>query len=88
MSELTRAAARIDRKGAQPTTGDAAPRDFVDQRGVLWHVVERDARRDPGARADRCLVFDCADVCRRVWRYPAHWRELSPDELVALSWSR
>ena len=61
---------------------------FVDAEHVRWRVVERDARRDPGARAARCLVFDCGEAVRRVWSYPADWRRLPPEALAALSWSR
>ena len=62
------------------------PIGFVDQQRVLWCVVERDARRDPGARASRCLIFSCQESIRRVWNYPANWRELGDADLEALSW--
>jgi hypothetical protein len=39
----------------------------------------------PGARAPRCLVFMSEAAVRRVWAYPATWRDLSPDALLALS---
>ena len=61
---------------------------FVDAQFVRWRVVERDARADPGARAARCLVFDCGEAVRRVWHYPADWRRLPQAALVALSWER
>jgi hypothetical protein len=61
---------------------------FVDEQHVRWRVVERDARHDPGARAARCLVFDCGEAVRRVWTYPAGWRGLSQDALIALSRGR
>src|SRR5690348_11178113 len=34
------------------------------------------------------LVFENNKVARRVHQYPANWRELSDEELWALSWSR
>ena len=45
--------------------------EFVDADYVWWRVSERAARRDPGARGDRCLIFASADALRRVWDYPA-----------------
>lgn len=72
------------------TAGNRVPRpdpiDFVDALSVVWRVVERDARADPGHRADRCLLFASRDAVRRVWNYPATWRELDDAELEALSW--
>lgn len=62
--------------------------EFVDPTYVQWRVSERDARRDPGARADVCLIFSCNGMVRRVWDYPADWRRLSAAELLALSLSR
>jgi hypothetical protein len=59
---------------------------FLDSNGVPWSVGERDARRDPGAPADWCLVFGCESAIRRVWIYPTFWRQLSPTDLEALSW--
>ena len=60
---------------------------FVDRHHVGWRVTERDARRDPGSRGDRCLVFECETAIRRVWVYPPAWRTLSAPELEALSWA-
>jgi hypothetical protein len=34
------------------------------------------------------LVFLGASIARRVRSYPANWRELTDNELYALSWSR
>lgn len=59
---------------------------FVDADRITWTVTERDSRRDPGAPADRCLVFASENAIRRVWVYPSRWRELSAAELEALSW--
>jgi hypothetical protein len=62
--------------------------EFVDDRGMLWRVSERDARGDPGALRDFCLIFSCADAVRRIWHYPDDWRELAPPALQRLSWER
>ena len=59
---------------------------FADAAMVIWSVVERDARHDPGRRGDSCLIFSSATVVRRVWHYPPSWRELTAVELEALSW--
>ncbi len=64
------------------------PVEFVDDRGMTWRVVERDARGDPGALRECCLIFSCADAVRRVWDYPRGWRDLPAKELAALSWGR
>jgi hypothetical protein len=62
--------------------------EFLDAAYVHWRVTERDARGDPGAHGDWCLIFACRDAVRRVWDYPPGWRDLPPDALVALSWRR
>lgn len=62
--------------------------EFLDATYRRWRVAERDARADPGARGDTCLIFACDDAVRRVWEYPAEWRELTAEALVALSWCR
>ena len=61
---------------------------FVDSNNVEWRVSERDTRADTGAVGDRCLIFDSGVTLRRVWKYPAEWRELSPEALSALSLTR
>jgi len=61
--------------------------NYLDRHQVGWRVTERDARRDPGSRADRCLIFASEDAVRRVWTYPPTWRTMSDRELEALSWS-
>lgn len=43
-----------------------------------------DARRVPGARADRCLVCGSTEVIRRLWTYPENWAELDDEALWAL----
>jgi hypothetical protein len=61
--------------------------NYFDCHQVGWHVTERDARRDPGAHGDRCLVFASDYAVRRVWIFPPTWRSMSDGELEALSWS-
>ena len=62
------------------------PIDYLDRHNVSWRVTERDARRDPGAPSEWCLVFASDSAIRRVWSYPATWRTMSDSELEALSW--
>ena len=66
--------------------GDAAvPRVVVDEiTGAQWVIGERDASRQPGARADRYLCFDSPDKRRRVWSYPSDWQRLSDADLLDL----
>jgi len=52
---------------------------------VPWLVYELpptvyDRRNSPS------LVFESEGVVRRVRAYPEHWRDLSDDDLFALSW--
>ena len=61
---------------------------FLDNEAVLWTVTERDAHDLPGNRAARCLIFASPEAVRRVWAYPAAWRDLLTPGLIALSWSR
>ena len=62
--------------------------NFVDKEHVPWTVTERDAHDVPGKRGIRCLIFASPDAVRRVWEYPADWRDLLTPSLIALSWSR
>ena len=76
-----------ERDGARSAAVEAAV-DVVDGAGVRWRVAERDARRDPGARGPRCLIFTSRHAVRRVWTYPRGWPQLPAEELLALSWER
>jgi hypothetical protein len=54
--------------------------------GVAWLVFELaptpfDRRNSPS------LVFENDTTVRRVRVYPANWRTLSDDDLIALSWT-
>ncbi|HEX5829756.1 MAG TPA: hypothetical protein VFY16_02170 [Gemmatimonadaceae bacterium] len=63
-------------------------RVFLDSSGVRWIVSERDAAHVPGGLARRCLIFESAAAVRRVWSFPDSWRELTDEQLAALSWKR
>jgi hypothetical protein len=43
-----------------------------------------DATSIPGARANRCLIFDSEGVVRRAWSFPRTWAELDDDDIWAL----
>jgi hypothetical protein len=67
---------------------DGKPRKHQAERrfaiaGEGWSVWE-DLRHPVGPS----LVFENSKIARRVHEYPANWRELSDEELYALSWSR
>lgn len=52
----------------------------------LWLVYElRAALFDE--RRGTSLVFESDSVIRRVRKFPPNWRELTDEELLALSWS-
>jgi hypothetical protein len=51
--------------------------------GENWTV--REELRNP---THRSLVFENTKVARRVRQFPPNWRELSDEQLYALSWSR
>jgi len=65
----------------KPRTRHAERRFAVGGEG--WAVWE-DLRNLTGPS----LVFENAKIARRIHQYPANWRELSDEELYALSWSR
>lgn len=52
--------------------------------GIHWHVHEANAAHVPGARRDRCLIFDSDGIVRRVWAYPSDWMNLTDDALWGL----
>lgn len=63
--------------------GTTNGRTILDPQGESWHVYEVG-----GATYDRraSLIFESAWTVRRVRVYPADWRTLSDEELLALSW--
>jgi hypothetical protein len=54
--------------------------------GVIWQVYELAAPYD--RRSIPSLVFEADDMVRRIRNYPADWRRLSDETLMALSWNR
>jgi hypothetical protein len=53
--------------------------------GARWTV--RTYRCDDADHDDRCLIFECDGVFRRIRHYPDNWPDLSEEALEALSWS-
>jgi len=72
--------------GRQPMPTIGTPKRFTDDDGIEWTISERDARMVPGARGPRCLIFQSDEAVRRIWEYPAGWRDLLNPSLIALSW--
>ena len=71
---------------ALPNEGPPASRDakiFRDGNGVTWWVHEV-AGEHLGAAGAMCLLVVSASELRRVWKYPADWRSLTPEQLLAL----
>ena len=67
---------------------DGGPRSHRAERrftadGEGWAVWEDSL--SPGGPS---LVFETNKIARRVHEYPANWRELSDEQLRAISWSR
>ena len=56
-------------------------RSVLDASGNSWQVYERNAAHEPGARAERCLIFESERAWRRAWQYPVDWEALSEAEL-------
>lgn len=75
-------------RGSQPLRTIGAGMTFLDETGLLWSVTERNTENVPGSRGPRCLIFASTEAVRRVWIYPAGWRDLLTSSLIALSWSR
>jgi hypothetical protein len=79
--------------GARASTGEARPNEtpptsreakiFRDAAGVTWWVHEV-AGEHLGTVGATCLLVVSANELRRIWRFPADWRGLSPQELLRL----
>lgn len=54
--------------------------------GVLWLVYEMPAHAYD-RRQKPSLIFETDTAVRRVRNYPANWRALTDQDLLALSWS-
>lgn len=66
-------------RDTRPASG-SAPRQFLHE-GVTWTARELEAEAVPGSRGARCLIFECEDAVRRLWVYPANWRQLDAELL-------
>lgn len=69
---------------AHPTLETLAQRLVYAEDGTRWRIREALAHDVPGAESPSCLIFDAGHVCRRVWRYPEEWTELSDASLLAI----
>ena len=58
-------------------------RRFVDHDGVHWRVYEHLAVLD--RRRLTSLIFESANVVRRVRSFPQNWHELPDDQLADIS---
>ena len=58
-------------------------RRFVDHDGVHWRVFEHLAVLD--RRHLTSLIFESANVVRRVRSFPDNWHELPDDQLARIS---
>jgi hypothetical protein len=68
----------------QPKLETLAQRLVYADDGERWRVREAIAHDVPGAQAPSCLIFDAGNVCRRVWRFPHEWEDLSDHALLAI----
>ena len=66
-------------RDTRPPAGPA-PRTFSHE-GVPWTAREIDAKMVPGSHGARCLILECQEAVRRLWVYPANWRDLDPELL-------
>lgn len=71
-----------------PGPADAPGAIFRDSTGRPWRVREVLPPASTWTQGESCLLFESADVIRRVWRYPGNWFRLPDVELEALSWQR
>jgi hypothetical protein len=79
-------AAQVSEVGWERRTGGAPVRVLRDRAsGRKWRVWVADTRGVPGARGDRCLLYDTGEWVRRVWRVPDDWARMAPAALVALA---
>ena len=51
----------------------------------IWSVRELDATQLPGTPRPSSLVFECDAAVRRVWIFPANWRQLDDASLWRLT---
>jgi hypothetical protein len=65
-----------------------SPLAFQASDGVFWQVREYAGDGANGNGGDPCLVFESDSTVRRIRTFPAGWRELSSEDLLAVSWRR
>lgn len=58
----------------------------VDEEEKHWLVYELPPSHD--RRSSPSLVFESDTAIRRIREFPGNWRELSDEELIALSWTK
>ena len=75
----------VPNEGAAPSSRDA--KIFRDESGVTWWVHEV-AGEHLGTAGAMCLLVVSASELRRVWKYPADWRSLTPEQLLKLPTSK
>ena len=77
--------AAVPNESTAPSSREA--RIFRDGSGVTWWVHEV-AGEHLGTAGAMCLLVVSASELRRVWKYPADWRSLTPDQLLGLPQSK
>jgi hypothetical protein len=77
--------AAMPNEGTAPSSRDA--KIFRDGNGVTWWVHEV-AGEHLGTAGAACLLVVSASELRRVWKYPADWRSLTPEQLLQLAPSK
>jgi hypothetical protein len=77
----TEGTARPSGASRAPTPNDSAPPSSRDAKIFRDNEVNGEYLGTVGAT---CLLVVSANELRRVWKYPAEWRALSPDELLRL----
>ena len=75
----------VNRIGLSTESDTPLERCFLDAEGARWRVFEQ-SFTDYDRRRGRSLIFASEAAVRRVRDFPANWRELSDEELAALSW--
>ena len=70
--------------GAKPRRPRPGEVEFTDSANRAW-VVQETVCRVTLAAPRPCLIFECRVVVRRIYSYPANWRELDAAGLERLS---
>jgi len=72
-------------RGSEARRAPASDGRLVRHDEHTWHVREIDATQLPGAPRSSSLVFECDAAVRRVWIFPANWRQLDDSSLWRLA---